>query len=505
MAAGVGRTLGGTVLKNVAGQKITVLAWDTALDEPKTGDAAQITAYISKDGGGAVQTNDVNPTELDAANMKGLYQFDATQAESNADLVDLLAASATANVKLDPVSIYTIDPAVYKADVSGLATSAALATHDGNLATHDGNLAALAAVVALEATSLAIKAKTDNLPGSPAATGDAMALTAGATSAQLVDDIWDEILTGATHNIPTSAGRRLREIADVEVLDSGMAQGGTASTIILAAAASALDLFYDHTIIVITEGTGAGQARGNDGYVGSTRTATVHSDWVVIPDSSSKYEILTFSETHVHQLENDVITALAFDKSTAFPVQSADAGATEIARTGADADTLETLSDQVDLSATATALSIHDGNLASVAAVVALEATAQAIKAKTDNLPADPAGISDLALLALEATAQAIKAKTDNLPASPAATGAEMALTAAALTAIADEIRDSKWTAGGVATVGFLLRCINSMAKGNFYRTGDVYTFYDDDDTGSKDGTLLFTVTISALGERTNS
>jgi hypothetical protein len=107
---------------------------------------------------------------------------------------------------------------------------------------------------------------------------------------------------------------------------------------------------------------------------------------------------------------------------------------------------------------------------------------------------------ASIALLALEATAQAIKAKTDTIPASPAETGDEMALTAAALTAIANEIRDSTWTAGGVATVGFLLRCVLAMAKGNFYRTGDEYRFYDDDDTGSEDGTLLFTLTVDDDG-----
>jgi hypothetical protein len=47
-------------------------------------------------------------------------------------------------------------------------------------------------------------------------------------------------------------------------------------------------------------------------------------------------------------LANDAITAAKYDESTAFPVKSDDSGATQIARVGADGDTLETLSDQVD-------------------------------------------------------------------------------------------------------------------------------------------------------------
>jgi hypothetical protein len=47
-------------------------------------------------------------------------------------------------------------------------------------------------------------------------------------------------------------------------------------------------------------------------------------------------------------LANDAITSAKYDESTAFPVTSVDTGATRIARTGADSDTLETLSDQLD-------------------------------------------------------------------------------------------------------------------------------------------------------------
>jgi len=47
-------------------------------------------------------------------------------------------------------------------------------------------------------------------------------------------------------------------------------------------------------------------------------------------------------------LEDDAITAAKYDESTAYPLKSADTGSTEVARTGADSDTLETLSDQID-------------------------------------------------------------------------------------------------------------------------------------------------------------
>ena len=47
-------------------------------------------------------------------------------------------------------------------------------------------------------------------------------------------------------------------------------------------------------------------------------------------------------------LADDAITSAKFDESTAFPLKSADTGSTQVARVGADSDTLETLSDQLD-------------------------------------------------------------------------------------------------------------------------------------------------------------
>lgn len=41
------------------------------------------------------------------------------------------------------------------------------------------------------------------------------------SSAQLVDDIWDEILTGATHNVVDSAARRLRDLQEFGIYEGG--------------------------------------------------------------------------------------------------------------------------------------------------------------------------------------------------------------------------------------------------------------------------------------------
>jgi len=66
-----------------------------------------------------------------------------------------------------------------------------------------------------------------------------------------------------------------------------------------------------------------------------------------------------------------------------------------------------------------------------------MDALIDAIKAKTDNLPSDPADDSDLdtSIAAVKTVVDAVKLKTDNIPASPAAVGSAMTLANDAITA----------------------------------------------------------------------
>lgn len=104
---------------------------------------------------------------------------------------------------------------------------------------------------------------------------------------------WDEVLTAATHNVVNSAGRDLRNAAPTasDVIHSGTAQAGSANTITLDSGASATNNAYQYDILSITGGTGAGQSKWIASYVGSTKVATVNSNWVTNPDSTSTFEI----------------------------------------------------------------------------------------------------------------------------------------------------------------------------------------------------------------------
>lgn len=150
-------------------------------------------------------------------------------------------------------------------------------------------------------------------------------------------------------------------------------------------------------------------------------------------------DVVAASVTAGVTLANDAITAAKYDQSTAFPLTAADGS---------------------DLTACATATGFSTHSAADVkTAIEAAGSHLTLIKAKTDNLPSDPAdqsaveaaitaahsttngkidAVDDFVdtevaaiLAAVDTEVAAIKAKTDNLPASPAAVGSAMTLDAA--------------------------------------------------------------------------
>lgn len=94
------------IQKNVASQKFAVYAYDRGTGLGKTGDAANITAEISLNGGASAATDDTNPTEVDSTDHPGVYVFDLLQAETNTNLILLTPVSSTSNIYLIPERIY---------------------------------------------------------------------------------------------------------------------------------------------------------------------------------------------------------------------------------------------------------------------------------------------------------------------------------------------------------------------------------------------------------------
>lgn len=94
-------------------------------------------------------------------------------------------------------------------------------------------------------------------------------------AAQLATDAVTEIWNGNPNLIRTNT-----------------AQGGTSNSITLDASASATNGLYDPSLIVITGGTGVGQARLVTDYNGTSKVAIVNRDWRTTPDNTSVYRLL---------------------------------------------------------------------------------------------------------------------------------------------------------------------------------------------------------------------
>lgn len=86
--------------------------------------------------------------------------------------------------------------------------------------------------------------------------------------------------------------------------DTGTAQAGSSTTITLKSASSGTDDYYNGLYITITGGTGVGQIRLIEDYVGSTKVATVDRAWTVTPNNTSTYSITSWTTESVNQYIN---------------------------------------------------------------------------------------------------------------------------------------------------------------------------------------------------------
>ena len=110
--------------------------------------------------------------------------------------------------------------------------------------------------------------------------------------------------------------------------------------------AGAVDAIMDE---VITSGHTTAGSLGK--VVADNLNAPVGTVDTVVDGIKAKTDNLPASPAAVGSamtLADDAITSAKYDESTAFPLKSADTGSTTVARTGADSDTLETISDQLD-------------------------------------------------------------------------------------------------------------------------------------------------------------
>lgn len=121
----------------------------------------------------------------------------------------------------------------------------------------------------------------------------------------------DRILTGATHNINNSWGKRVRQIDAAFEVHSGTAQAGTSTTITLDTGANSTnDNIYRGDRVLISSGTGQGEHGICITYASSTRIATMSESWIVTPDATSEF-ILIPASVDIETWQHNIVTASA--------------------------------------------------------------------------------------------------------------------------------------------------------------------------------------------------
>lgn len=250
------------MFKNTASQKVYVFAFTPADGLPKTGDAGQITAYVAKDFGSVTVLGDTSATECDATNAPGLYLFDITQTETNADVLMVSGKSSTPGVKIigAPTTIFTLPPNFGATSIDS----------NGRL-----DVIKLAGT-----TNTARDLGASVLLSSGTGTGQ-VSLASGLVrlSAVGVDDFWDEASSGHT----TSGTYGDKFGAHLPAILKGLTTSGSTTTAIVMNATtgldggvpSATDDFYNGCVLIFTSGALAGQRTSVTDYVGSTQTLTV--------------------------------------------------------------------------------------------------------------------------------------------------------------------------------------------------------------------------------------
>jgi hypothetical protein len=237
------------VQKNVTGQKVIVFAFDATTNLQKSGDAANITAYISKDFGAVTALTDTSATEMDATNAKGYYLFDITQTETNADLVLVTAKSSTANIVVigAPSAVFTTPANFTAASIDSNGRVDVIKVAGTTQTARDLGASVLissgSGVGQLDVTSGVVKANTTQLAGQtvtagagvtfPASVASPTNITAatGITVATNSDKTGYSIASGGIIS-GAHAAAELNAIADAH-LDRNMATGtdsGTNST-----------------------------------------------------------------------------------------------------------------------------------------------------------------------------------------------------------------------------------------------------------------------------------
>jgi hypothetical protein len=223
--------------------------------------------------------------------------------------IELIAANAVNASSLAADAVTEIQSGLAtQVSVDDLPTNAELATA---LGTADD--AVLAAIATIQSDTNDIQTR---LPATLESGRIAAALDSAATAA-LVDLIWDEPLTKATHNVATSSGKRLRQTTAFQQIDSTVIDASATTTTFATGLDSAVDNFYNDSMLVFTDGALAGQVRAIYDYIAATKTIVLEEALTSAPANGVAFAIVSLHIHPVSQIQSGLATASALSTQAA--------------------------------------------------------------------------------------------------------------------------------------------------------------------------------------------
>jgi hypothetical protein len=219
------------------------------------------------------------------------------------DVTEFGGTALTAAAGIPEVKVASI--AANAVNASSLATDAVTEIQNG--------LATQASVDTIQSDTNDIQTRL------PAAleSGRIAAVLDSAATAALVDLIWDEPLTGATHNVATSSGKRLRQTTAFQQIDSTVIDAAATTTTFATGLTSSVDNFYNDSMLVFTDGTLAGQVRAIYDYVGATKTIILEEALTSAPANGVAFAIVSLHIHPVSQIQSGLATSAALSTQAA--------------------------------------------------------------------------------------------------------------------------------------------------------------------------------------------
>lgn len=156
------------MFRNVA-TKVALFAFDYSTGAPKTGDAANLTAYVSKDYGTVTVLADTSATEMSSTNAPGWYLFDVAQGETDADALLFSGKSSTSNIVLVGQMVYTTSAPPTAAQVADKILGRSLAGGEDGGRTVQDALRVLRNKSSISAGTLTVCEEDDTTPAWTAA------------------------------------------------------------------------------------------------------------------------------------------------------------------------------------------------------------------------------------------------------------------------------------------------------------------------------------------------